>query len=170
MVLLAWVAILFLALAMFGLARRVSFADGGGFGGGIMFDAIREALVPTNPHVAALVLFVQAGCRACDARLSELVDKFESLPDELEVVLIFDADKDPGVGPLNLGSNSARSVPLEAPLGLGQIGVLATPYAAVVAASGHLVGEGPIGSRDELEGFVDRAILETIRSERRENK
>jgi len=147
--LLAWVALVFLALALSGVVRQVRHlaavidvaADGGGIvrGGRITGGTAVGSTPPGAGELAAnfdgrfAVVFAAAGCRSCDDRLMELRDVADSRG-RLPIVVVHRNQT-----PVPWESNGFDFESVYAPELFDSFNVVATPMAYTVDAEGAVV-------------------------------
>jgi hypothetical protein len=148
-VLLAWVALVFLALALSGLIRQVRYlaravdatGNGGGIvrGGRIAGSAVVGSTPPGLEGLAAnfdgrfAIIFAAGGCRSCDDRLKEIRDVAVS-GGRLPIVVVH---RDQALVPWE--SNGFHLESVYAPELFDSFNVVATPMAYTVDEQGAVV-------------------------------
>jgi hypothetical protein len=154
-VILAWVAILILALAMAGVLRQVRALASGRPVGQQQLGPANGSVAPSIPGLAQLVhpgritvlLFLDGTCEVCGETLRAADEMAEPRADLVRFVALFAGDA---------GGASLRHAELleHSNQVFARYGVPLVPFAVAVAADGRVVDSGAVGSPTLLREFV----------------
>jgi hypothetical protein len=162
--LVTWMAILLLALVVSGLIRQVQALASGR----VRVRANEVGLRPGTaapeaarlaPHgERALLLFLSEGCGVCEEVLEEAAAQAAHTAQRGIAVLALFATPLPAFAQSAArGNGTGRVVVLAEESGLFErYQVPATPFAVAVDAAGRVARSEPVGSRQALQGLLDR--------------
>ncbi len=151
---LSWIAILLLALVVSGLVRQVHALSTGaavrpgsvGLRPGSPAPRFRD-LAPPSPATLVL-LFLDSGCATCDDLLDEAADQVRRTGAVLRVLYRQTVPPHAADLPMTVLGEQADL--------FDRYDAIATPFAVVIDASGHVRRSAPVGSRVALRHLLDQ--------------
>jgi thiol-disulfide isomerase/thioredoxin len=149
---LAWIAILLLALAMSGLMRQIHVLQAHGPGRSESLGprpGTRVSSILFGPEFAdrpVLAVFAEAACKSCEVILPELERLATSLNGHANVLVVT--------------KEAAESLPatklkvVRSPQAFSELGIRFVPIALALSQEGIVLGAEPVGSEELLKRFV----------------
>ena len=170
---LSWIAILLLALVVSGLVRQVHALSAGAVGRpgsvglrpGSPAPRFRD-LAPPSPATLVL-LFLDSGCATCDHLLDEANEQIQQTDAVFRVLYRQTVPPHAADLPMTVLGEQADL--------FDRYDAIATPFAVVIDATGHIRRSEPVGSRvalrhllEQVDNPSDRPTGPTVRRSQRE--
>lgn len=151
--LLAWVAIVLLALAMSGLLRQVHALTEALQGGrrtavGPAAGTVVPKLAGLDGVARSLLLFVEPACPACDRALERLVTAARNGSDSVGYLVVYRGDA-------TAVQDTAVTTITHADRVFSDLGVTVTPTAVALDERRTVIASAPVGSPELVEQFLD---------------
>lgn len=164
---LAWIAIVLVALAVSGVVRQIRVLTAGDRGvgriagpraGSILKVQGLGGLVPEDQPL--VVIFMRKGCSSCQVIAPTLSAAADQYREKYELVVAYEGAR----GHEYLSANGRRLAVLEHQDDLfNAANVFAAPYAVAVDSTGRVMASGPVGSPERVTEFME-SIEGSVRS------